>query len=135
MIFIDTNIIMYAAGKEHKYKNSCLNVLKRISNGEIAAVSDSEVLQEILYRYWSIGKLNEGLQIFSDFDKLIPTILSVNRQDLLAARDFLKKYPKIKPRNAIHAAIMVSHKINTIISTDTDFEQIKEIERINPLEM
>ncbi|MBI4743452.1 MAG: type II toxin-antitoxin system VapC family toxin [Actinobacteria bacterium] len=135
MIFIDTNIIMYAAGKEHKYKNPCLNILKRISDGEIDAVSDSEVLQEILYRYWSIRKLDKGFQVFSDFDKLIPIILRVDRKDLLLARDFLEKYPKIKPRDAIHAAVMLNNKIDTTISTDNDFKQIKEIKRIDPLQI
>lgn len=133
MIFIDTNIIMYAAGGEHHYKNPCLSVIKKILEGEITAVSDAEVLQEILYRYWHIGELTKGIQVFNDFIEIIPTILDVRRPDLLRARDLLKRHPQIKPRDAVHAAILLNHQIETIISTDAHFDQIRGLTRDDPL--
>jgi predicted nucleic acid-binding protein len=32
--FIDTNIIMYSAGKEHKFKEACLKILRDMGNYE-----------------------------------------------------------------------------------------------------
>ena len=51
MIFIDTSIFMYAAGKEHPHKEPSVNLLRLIAMGEIDAVINVEVLQEIFHRF------------------------------------------------------------------------------------
>jgi len=52
IFFIDANVIMYTVGKEHKYKRPCSLLVERIAKENITVASDTEVLQEILYRYW-----------------------------------------------------------------------------------
>jgi len=49
--FLDSNIFMYAAGKDHVYKNPCLTILNGIEAHKLSAVINSEILQELLYRY------------------------------------------------------------------------------------
>jgi predicted nucleic acid-binding protein len=85
--------------------------------------------------HWSIGKLDAGLQVFSDFNDLVPTILDVSKRDALMARKLLKRYPRIKPSDAIHAAVMGNNGINNIISTDVDFDIVKEVKRIDSIAM
>jgi predicted nucleic acid-binding protein len=48
---VDTNVPMYAAGKSHHLKEPCQRVILAIAKGELNAVTDTEVFQEILYRY------------------------------------------------------------------------------------
>ncbi len=50
IVFIDANIPMYAAGKPSPYKDKCRDILAGIVAGSLAAVTDAEVFQEILYR-------------------------------------------------------------------------------------
>ncbi len=133
MTFIDTSIIMYAAGGEHRYKAPCLNIIKAILTGKLRAATDVEVLQEILCRYWHMGEIEKGVRLFNDFVETIPTLLDVRKEDVLRARDLLGKYPKITPRDAIHAATMLNHRIRSILSADTDFDEIQELTRTDPL--
>lgn len=133
MIFIDTNIIMYAVGREHKYKSSCAKIIMGISEGKIPGVIDCEVLQELLYRYWHIGELEKGLEVFEYFQSLIPKILEINRSDLVTAAQILKENSLISPRNAIHIAVMKNNKINLICTTDSHFDKIEGIKRKDPL--
>jgi len=135
MIFIDTNIVMYAVGKEHRYKEPCAKIIMEIAQGKIGAVTDAEVLQEILYRYWHIGELEKGLQVFQDFEALMPQVYEITRSDLVAAAGILGEYPRISPRDALHVAVMRKAGIRTIYSTDTDFDTIEGIERMDPLEL
>jgi len=51
-VFIDTNIPMYAAGKEHSFKAPSISLLHAIADGELDAVTDCEVFQEILHRHF-----------------------------------------------------------------------------------
>lgn len=63
-VFIDTAIPLYAAGREHPLKAGCVNILLSVAKAELDAYTDTEVFQEILYRYFSMGKRAIGLQIF-----------------------------------------------------------------------
>ena len=53
--FVDANVIMYAVGAEHPYRRPCLDALERIVREGLPAVVSSEVHQEIMHRYLSLG--------------------------------------------------------------------------------
>ena len=55
--FIDANVIMYAIGGVHPLKEPCVMLLQKIRNSTVRVVSNTEGLQEILYRYFSIKKI------------------------------------------------------------------------------
>ena len=55
-VFIDVNIPMYAAGTPHPLREPSQRVIMAIAIGRLDAVTDAEVLQEILYRYLHIGE-------------------------------------------------------------------------------
>ena len=132
--FIDTNIPIYASGKKHPYKEPCQKIIFDIAESKLIAFTNTEVFQEIIYRYFSINELSLGHKIFENFYSLIsPNILSVNPDDILLAQALSKKYHSIKPRDLLHAATMINNNLEDILSTDKDFDKIKEINRIDPL--
>jgi len=55
-VFIDSNIPMYVAGAEHPNRQPALRFLERVRDCAVDAVTSTEVLQEILYRYSAIGR-------------------------------------------------------------------------------
>ena len=57
-VFIDSNIPMYVAGGEHANRAPARRLLDRVRSGKVEACSSTEVLQEILYRYSAIGRLD-----------------------------------------------------------------------------
>ncbi len=133
--FIDANIIMYTVGKEHKYKEPCSVLVKRIAEENIVVASDTEVLQEILYRYWLIREFKKARETYSDFKKLISLMFPVSIDDVDLAQELLEENGDIKPRDAIHAAIMLNNGLTRIYSTDAHFDEIRGIERIDPTDL
>ena len=132
--FLDTNIPIYASGKKHPYKEPCQRIILDIADNKFIAFTNTEVFQEIIYRYFSIKELSLGHKVFENFYLLIsPNILSVNPEDILLAQALSKKYNSIKPRDLLHAATMVNNNIKDIPSTDKDFDKIEEVNRIDPL--
>jgi predicted nucleic acid-binding protein len=130
--FIDTNIFIYASGEPHPHKNPSKYLLEKIALNRLEAITNTEVLQEILHRYWVIGKPKLGAAIFDDCIKIVPIILPINKQDILKARDLLKQYIMIEPRDAVHVAMMLNYGIKTLYSYDRHFDPIKGIKRIRP---
>ena len=71
MIFIDTNIAIYAAGAPHRYKEPAARVINLIWQNADLFVTDAEVLQEILHRYISIRRWAEGRHAFEEFSAVM----------------------------------------------------------------
>ena len=123
---------MYVAGREHPFKEPSTSFLKKIALGEVSAVSDVEVLQEILDRYYHTAEIEIGFRVFDIFIQTIPRIHKVVLDDLLTAKQLLTTHPNIKPRDAIHAAVMLRVKVNTILSYDHHFDELGGIQRMEP---
>jgi predicted nucleic acid-binding protein len=132
-VFVDTNVPMYAGGKEHPLRLPCQRVILAIASGEVSAVTDAEVFQEILYRYLHIGAREKGLQVFDLFHRvMMGRILAVGEQEILAARRRAATNPSLGARDLIHAAVMQVNGISAIVSVDRDFDRVQGIERIDP---
>jgi predicted nucleic acid-binding protein len=133
--FIDTNIFLYSAGRDHPLKPGSVNVIHRIRDSEITAVINTEIIQEILYHFQSIKQLPIGIRLAKDTVSISARIFPVEDTDLSLAIELLESYPKIQTRDAFHAATMIHNGINEIISTDPHFDLIHEIKRIDPTKL
>lgn len=130
--FLDTNIVMYAIGKEHLYKAPCRAILQQVERDAIDIVSSAEVLQEILHRYFSLHRPEMAEIAYHSLEKACDIILSVTKTDLDGAFNLLKTHPDIRSRDAVHAAVMLNNGLTHILSTDTHFDRIAGITRVEP---
>ena len=133
--FLDTSIIIYAAGKPSEYKEPCLKVLQNVKTRKILTAVDTEVIQEILYRYHRLGLHKEAVKLVWYTLRLKPRILGVSQKDIESSIHLYSKYsPRgIPPRDTIHVATMLNNGIIKIITTDKHFgDVITEVERIDP---
>ncbi len=132
--FLDVNVPMYAAGKAHPYKESCVWVLTEIASGRLNAVISSEIIQEILYRYGALGEVQVGVQMAQSLMDLVPDVVPVTIEEMKTAVALFAKYaPKgVKARDVVHTAVMQNHQLTHIISTDKHFDQIEGIIRVDP---
>jgi len=134
LLFLDANIFMYAAGKSHSYKNPCLHILKDVETQALASAVDTEILQELLYRYTHIGLADKGIQLCNDILRYPLKILPVMEADMRLEIDLFDEHQKkgVKPRDTIHAAIMKNNGITKIISADKDFDNFDFLARTDP---
>jgi hypothetical protein len=132
VLFLDTNIPMYAAGAVGPYKRPCVDVLKAVAEGRLDAVTNVEVFQEILYRFHALRRLSDGIELSVYFRQCVPNALPVVWDDVEMALKLLHEYKDLKPRDALHAGVMLNHGITQICSADKDFDRIQEVDRIDP---
>jgi predicted nucleic acid-binding protein len=97
------------------------------------AVTNVEVFQEILYRFHALKRPDDGIELSVYFRECVPNALPVVWNDIEMTLKLMHQYKGLKPRDALHAGVMLSHGITQICSADKDFDRIKEIERIDPL--
>jgi len=139
---IDTNIVMYAAGKKHPYKSACAEIISGIADGSFhrnvgVPVTDTEVFQEILYRYALVGKWETGVLVCKHLLELGLEILSIGSDEVpkMVALAEAYKEKAISPRDLVHVSVMINHGIKKIVSVDSHFDLIHEVIRVNPQEL
>ncbi len=130
MVFIDSNIPMYVAGRDHALRAPALRLLARVRAGEIEACSSTEVLQEILYRYAGLRRLDLAREVYDLFVALCPVMLPVTLADTDRARDLLDAGGGISVRDAVHAAVMLNNGVEEIASFDTGFDLVPGVRRL-----
>ncbi|MBI5700922.1 type II toxin-antitoxin system VapC family toxin [Candidatus Saganbacteria bacterium] len=133
--FIDTNIIIYAQGAQHKYKSPCQTIMRLIALNEIFGATNTEVLQEVLYRYSAIGKKQLGIQMVENTLNIMHEVISIERADIILAMELLKKHCEINVRDAIHAASAIRGNFKYILSVDKHFDRIKNLQRVDPFNL
>ena len=135
LVFIDVNVFMYAAGAPHPYKAPCVRILSDIETGALTAAINTEILQELLYRYSHIKLADKGIQLCRDILRYPLTVLPVGENDIRLAIDLFQVHyaTSLKPRDAIHAATMQNNGITRLISADADFDRLSSVIRVDPL--
>ena len=130
--FIDANVIMYSMGGGHPLRDPCREVFEKIRAGKIFVVTNTEVLQEILHRYFSIRKPAFGEMAYQSMVQICVEVFPVTRAETDKALEILKSSEAITSRDAVHAATMINNGIKEIVSTDPHFDLIPGIKRSNP---
>jgi predicted nucleic acid-binding protein len=133
--FLDANIFMYAAGAEHPYKAPCVEILARVEVGELQGIINTEILQEMLYRYSRLKLPQKGVQLCREILAYSLTILPVNEDDSRLAIDLFAKHHQngLEARDAIHAAVMKNNGVRKLLSVDRDFDLLDFVTRVDPL--
>jgi hypothetical protein len=129
-VFVDSNIPMYVAGADHPHKSSSRRFLEQIRSGELEACTSTEVLQEILHRYSSLGRRDLARDVYDLFVGICPVVLGVTLADTDRARDLLSAHQGISSRDAVHAAVMLNHGVERIATFDTGFDGITGVRRL-----
>jgi len=129
-VFIDSNIPMYVAGSEHRHREPSRRLLSRVQRGELEGCTSVEVLQEILYRYSALRRLDLVREVYDAFVQICPVIFDVTLAEADRARDLLAEVDAISARDASHAAVMLNHDVEWIGSFDAGFDRVPGIRRM-----
>ena len=129
-VFVDSNIPMYVAGRDHPLREPSRRFLQRARSGEFDLCTSTEVLQEILYRYAALRRRDLAATVYDLFVQLCPTVLAVTLADTDRAKTLVTTGPDIGVRDAIHAAVMLNNDVVQIATFDEGFDRIAGVERV-----
>jgi len=130
MIYLDANIFIYAATNQGFKGEKCRKILFDLSKnrfeGYTSVLTWDEVVHSILKKEGKDKAIDQGKDFLKlpNLTFLDSTLLIISNAQQLCEEKFLK------PRDAIHAATAINHKIKKIASDDSDFDKVKELKRI-----
>lgn len=131
--FIDANIPIYAVGRPYPLKEPCVRVLLLAAEHPQAFITDAEVLQELLHRYLSLRLWPQGREAFQRFSELMEgRIEAVQAADVQRAAELADAHQELSARDLLHAAVMQRLGLRHIVSADTGFDRLPDIDRLDP---
>ena len=118
MIFVDTNVIMYAVGGEHPLRAKAQQFFEDAVRQGTPLVTSAEVLQELLHVYLSVRRA-EALEAATILvEGLIPTVWSVDAEDVRLAATLAEAHPSLGARDLVHLASCTRREVTRVKTFD-----------------
>ena len=96
--FLDANLLMYAAGSDHPLREPCRQALTKAVDQEVSLVTDAEVLQEILHRYFSIGRPETAQTVYQSAVDLCDEVIPIAKEHTTRALELLLEHRSLKQK-------------------------------------
>jgi predicted nucleic acid-binding protein len=96
---------------------------------------DAEVLQEVLYVFDRRGQRSKGVEKVTDLLNALGEVIPVGTDEVRVALRLLGEYPAISHRDAIHAAVAMTHGLEGIVTTDRALGLVAGLTRFDPAEL
>jgi predicted nucleic acid-binding protein len=130
-IYLDSNVFIFAALDSGPRGTKAAHLLEKIARGEEKGATCSLAVDEVV---WNIFKYAGNRELAIELGARMVAIsnleiIAVTRKDIEYALALMRTYKQLKPRDAIHSAVCVTHGIDTIVSDDADFDNLKEVKR------
>jgi predicted nucleic acid-binding protein len=134
-VFVDTAVIMYASGAAHRLKRPCADILRMVAGGSLDAVISAEVIQEIAHRFMFIRRPEMAADLAASALELFAPVMPIGHTVVARLPGLIIRYPKLQARDLIHVATCLEERIETIVSPDLAFDQVAELQRIDPTDV
>jgi len=118
VIFVDSNVFMYAVGRRHPLVEPARSFFATALAEGTRLVTSAEVLQELLHAYLPADRLD-------DFDAAVALatarttgIWPIEADDVRFARDLTGRHPGLSARDLLHLAVCLRHEVDRIETFD-----------------
>jgi predicted nucleic acid-binding protein len=117
VVFVDTNVFVYAVGRPHPLRDEAQARLRGAVADGVALATSAEVLQELMHIYLPVERLetlDSAMRLASD----LTTIWPIDASDVTAARDLVASQPGLSARDLLHLATCRRYGATAIMSFD-----------------
>ena len=104
MIFVDTNVFMYAVGRPHPLRDIARQFFADCVRSEKPLCTSAEVVQELMHVYFSVARLQTLDRALSLATKARVEVWPLEAEDVTLARQLHELYPTLGARDLCHLA-------------------------------
>lgn len=123
MIFVDSNVWMYAVGRPHPHRDPARDFLRQVAAGdESPAVISAEILQELVHVYLATRRpetLDDALSLIAASGA---EVWAVEASDVLLARELARTWPSLTARDLLHLACCQRRGVRRVKTWDRALE-------------
>ncbi|UCC71506.1 MAG: type II toxin-antitoxin system VapC family toxin [Gemmatimonadota bacterium] len=118
MIFVDTNVVMYAVGGEHPLRDQARLFFEECVVRRERLATSAEVLQELLHAYLPVNRLETLDAALMLAEARIDVVWPIEPEDARFARLLVERYAELGARGLLHLACCKRRDIEEIKTFD-----------------
>ena len=118
MIFIDTNVFMYAVGRDHPLREQARQFFIEASLDSERICTSAEVLQELAHAYLPVGRLSAFDSAMDLMSRAGVEVWPLEEEDVTLARRLRDQHPTLQVRDLCHLAICRRRGVREIKTFD-----------------
>ena len=104
MIFVDTNVLMYAVGRDHPLRPRARRFFAAATTDQQPLATSSEVLQELAHAYLPVERTQALAAALVLIDRTRIEVWPLERDDVILGIELAGRYPGLGARDLCHLA-------------------------------
>ncbi|MGH3358642.1 MAG: type II toxin-antitoxin system VapC family toxin, partial [Nocardioidaceae bacterium] len=132
VIFLDTVVLVYAVGEPHPYRESCRDLLTRVSTGQVAATTTPEVIQEFAHVRGRRRPRADASSLSLRFAELLAPLRLTEQEHLRDGLELWASSEHLGAFDAVLAAVALDSKYKTLVSADRGFAGVPGLDHVFP---
>ena len=127
MIFVDTNVFMYAVGRPHPLRDPAREFFVESNRNGTPLCTSAEVLQELVHAYLPVARLRTLDAAMSLAARSRAEVWSLEEDDVTLARQLHDRYPTLGARDLCHLASCRRRGVRAIKTFDQAFRAVVDL--------
>ena len=124
MIFVDTNVFMYAVGRPHALQANAQDFFIEANRNGKPLCTSAEVMQELAHVYLPTGRLQTFDATLELMASASVEVWPLEETDVALARQFHHQYPTLQARDLCHLASCRRRGVREVKTFDQKFAAI-----------
>ena len=124
MIFVDTNVFMYAVGRAHPLKSAAREFLTGASRAAMPLCTSAEVVQELAHAYLRVSRPDAFDEALATIAGFAVEVWPLEFEDVTLARQLADRYPQLAARDLCHLASCRRRGVSEIKTFDRALDAV-----------
>lgn len=133
MIVVDTTVLVYAVGGEHRLREPCRQLVAAIGDERVSATTTVEAIQEFAHvRARRCGRADAAARAL-ELATLLGPLLRTGSDELSRGLELFVSHPRLGAFDAVLAATaLIDQRVTTLVSADSAFADVPGLAYLDP---
>ena len=118
MIFVDTNVLMYAVGRPHPLRTAARDFFVLCTGNRTPLCTSAEVLQELVHAYLAVARVEALDAAMTLVARSRVQVWPLEEEDVTLARQLHEQYPMLGARDLCHLASCRRRGVKRVMTFD-----------------
>jgi len=132
VIVLDTTVLVYATGGEHRFRAGCRQLVEAVGDGLIEATTTVEVIQEFVHVRARRRPRAEAAALGSAFADLLTPLLPVTADHLADGLRLFRDTQRLGAFDSVLASAALSRHAIALVSADAAFGDVRGLRHLVP---
>lgn len=125
MMFVDTNVFMYAVGRPHPLRQPARDFFRECAQRRTRLFTSAEVLQELAHAYVPVGRVHTLDRAFTLVASASVEVWPLEHEDVTLARQLHERHQELSARDLCHLASCRRRGVRQIKTFDRMLAAVK----------